>query len=89
MYVKLFPHSPAPTPDRVDARNCGIRFEKVTDQEYIFSSTSLGVSILLIAVSFVLEQQQKIGQTSNLIYEESGKSRKCSGLVGFYPPDLK
>ena len=32
MYAKLTPHSPAPTPDRVDARDCGISFEKVTDQ---------------------------------------------------------
>ena len=31
MYAKLAPHSPAPTPARVDARNCGISFEKVAD----------------------------------------------------------
>ena len=33
MYAKLAPHSPAPTPARVDARDCGISFEKVADME--------------------------------------------------------
>ena len=31
MYAKLAPHSPAPTSARVDTRDCGISFEKVTD----------------------------------------------------------
>ena len=31
MYAKLASHSLAPTPARVDARDCGISFEKVTD----------------------------------------------------------
>ena len=31
MYAKLAPHSPAPTPARVDARECGLSFEKVAD----------------------------------------------------------
>ena len=33
MYAKLTPHSPAPTPARVDARDCGISFEKVADMK--------------------------------------------------------
>ena len=36
MYVKLAPHSPAPTPDRVDARNCGLSLKKVADQGCLF-----------------------------------------------------
>ena len=31
MYAKLASHSPAPTPARVDARECGLSFEKVAD----------------------------------------------------------
>ena len=31
MYAKLASHSLAPTPDRVDARDCGTSFEKVAD----------------------------------------------------------
>ena len=31
MYAKLASHSPAPTPVRVDARDCGTSFEKVAD----------------------------------------------------------
>ena len=31
MYAKLASHSPAPTPARVDARDCGTSFEKVAD----------------------------------------------------------
>ena len=33
MYAKLASHSPAPTPARVDARDCGTSFEKVADSK--------------------------------------------------------
>ena len=42
MQAKFAPHSPASTPARVDARECGIHFEKVTDMK---ASTQTSKSI--------------------------------------------
>ena len=40
MCAKLASHSLAPIPDRVDARDCGPSFEKVTDIKYLISLKS-------------------------------------------------
>ena len=47
MYAKLTSHSLAPTPTRVDARDCGLSFEHVADTRAHLKRANIGFSCFL------------------------------------------
>ena len=59
MYAKLTSHSLAPTPTRVDARDCGLSFEQVADTRAHLERANIGFSCFLCLINHYSTNQTK------------------------------